>query len=248
MVSVKTDLPSYFDSGLVILAFAFWCLLISSTLKLVGNWLTYGRQRGIVIILTPIYLITLLANAFNVLLLIFHEIEIHAPFYRQDNIENTVRIIGSYIVLWLNFIIDCLILSCWIKLFADLFGFASPQSCLKRYGEKKFIYALLIFSAIYLIFIIIGSILIEIVEIKSLNMAILSYLHFVPIIINIVISLSCLCKLPLAQVTNIYIFNIFISLHNVETLYKIYVYMINSLLIYRLDYINGIQNVHVIRE
>ena len=113
--------------------------------------------------LTPIYLFTLLAHAVIVTLLVFHEIEIHAPFHRSDNITNIVAIIGSYGVLWLNFLLDCLIISCWLSLFADLFGFvANAQACcLFRYGIKKLIRSLLISSIIYLIIVVTFAILIN---------------------------------------------------------------------------------------
>ena len=200
MVSIDTTLPSYFDISLIVIGIAFWVLLIHATLKLFSNCLTYGRQRGIVSLLTPIYWLTLLLNTSMVSLLLFHEIEIHKPFVRSDNIENVVRLLGSYVNLCLNFAIDCLLLSNWLALFADLFGFASMK-CVRKYGIKTFICALLIVCVMYWVTVIAASILIEITnETSILNLKILSYIHCAPILLNITVSVLCVCKLPIAQV------------------------------------------------
>ena len=190
---------SYFDIGLVVICLAFWFLFIHSSLKLLHHCFKYGRQRGIVSILTTIYILTLIIIGSMTAFLIFHEVEIHPPFHRQDNIANIVRIIGSYLVLWLNFSIDCLILSCWFALFADLFGYTN-NAFIINHGRKKIIYATFILSAIYFLLVLVASILIEIADITIIDLSILSYIHFLPIIINIIVSLLCVCKLPIAQV------------------------------------------------
>ena len=193
----STDLPLYFDTCLVVIAILLWSLSIHSTLKLLSSCITYRLQKGIVTVLIPLYLITLYITTSTVSLIIFHEIEIHKPFKRNDNIQNIARIIGSYVILWLNFFINCIISSCWIVLFADLFQFATSSTSKIRI---KCVQSLLTMSAIYFLIILITAILIEIVGINMIDLAILSYIHSVSIILNIILFIFCICKLPIPQV------------------------------------------------
>eukprot|EP01084_Bolivina_argentea_P149922 261821_1 len=193
MVSINANLPSYVDISLVTICIAFLILLIYSTLKILSHCLTYGRQRGIVVILTPVYWITLFINTFMILLVIFHEIKIHALFFQNHTIENIVRLFGSYVILYLNFLMDCLILSCWFILFADLFDF----TCMKK--RQNIVYSIFILSVFYLMIVIVAAILIEIANISVLSLNILLYIHFLPITLNIIVFLLCIAKLPLAQ-------------------------------------------------
>ncbi len=100
-----------------------------------------------------------------------------------------VRIIGEYIVLYLNFIINGIILLCFLLFFSGLFDIKLT---------KKHIYCILIIDIIYFLIVVISSILIEFTNINIINISILSYIYIITLLINIIWIIFCLYKLPIA--------------------------------------------------
>lgn len=206
------DISNSFDITLIALTFAFWVLFVYSILRLITRCCQYGCQRGIVSALTATYLITVLLKGCLLLLIIFHEIKVYEPSHQHDILQSCIRILGSYVSLFLNVLIDCLIFCCWISLFADLLLASNPQSSMhKALVRIRLIHCAICFIILYLLIIITSSILNEIYSISLLSLPILSYIHCFPISINLHISLLSLCKLPIAQVWSHFIHKIYCS-------------------------------------
>eukprot|EP01084_Bolivina_argentea_P210422 358159_1 len=185
-----------YDYVLIGTAVLFAALFLYTTCRLMCNCSIYGCQKGMVVpLLTTTYILTLFINAIMILLILIYEIDIHYNKYHQHSkIPNIIQIVGLYAILWFNFMLNSLTICCWFHLFADLFGFKSKNT-------KKIITITLISSLIYLIIIIIAYVLIEITNTLKLTLLlpILSYINLLPLVINIIIALYSLCKLPLSQ-------------------------------------------------
>ena len=203
------DISSYFDITLLALSFAFWILLLYSILRLLTRCCYDGRTRGIASLLTTAYLIMALINGCLTVFIFCHEVKIYDPLYHNDDIRASIRIVGSYASLFLNVLIDCLVFSCWVSLFGDLLFNNNRQSSMhKPLVRKRLIYAAISFAVFYLMVVIASAVVIEVYAISVLSLQILSYIHGVPIVMNLLISCISLCKLPLAQVWFLKIYKI----------------------------------------
>ena len=67
-------------------------------------------------------------KSFLILMITLNEYNVYSEYIVQYNIEKIIEIIGIYIILWLMFTLNCVMISCWLRLFSDLFGSGSNLS------------------------------------------------------------------------------------------------------------------------
>eukprot|EP01084_Bolivina_argentea_P306649 529923_1 len=106
---------AFYDYSIVTLAVLYCILFVYSNLKLLLSWCIVGFQKGLVSVLAMAYMFLLLFDVLMIIMIASY----HNDLDQQQYVDHSklplfVRIIGEYVILYLNFIINGIILLCFL--------------------------------------------------------------------------------------------------------------------------------------